>query len=403
MYIIYKYPIYTKEGDIYGYELLLRNERGLLQGDNLSEKYTSIILNALLEEEPSRVFGNKKVFVSVSPLFLETAVFELLPSSNVVMKVKGITSVSERMVKLSAELIQRGFEIAIEDFGFEKVSYLPLLNRATYVTINPRMLRYSPEEFEEVVEILRTLEKKIIIKDLNREEDFRKYLPFGDLFQGKALSSPSPLLNVRSVFFLKNTIMRLYKALSDKDIGEIVRIIESDVGLTYKLLRWIRNRYPAQSEEIRDVGDAILFLSINDITNFVLALAMTEFFAGSREEEIIKRSLFRAHLAQELAKLYIPEYAKISYFIGLFSLINELLGEEPSQLARELNLGEEVVEAFERRYNEFGLLLSLIELLEENSHDKELWQHVAKLLKTKPESIKEAIEKARKEVEGFTL
>jgi len=395
MYIIYRYPIFTGDGEVYGYELLLRDGRGFLNGD-YEEKTASIILNALLEEEPSRLFGKAKVFVNVSPVFLEAPLFELVPSSRVVMKLRSITKVSERMLNLAGELSKKGFEIAIDDFGFEKVSYLPLLNKTTYVFIDAKKLRYSWEEFEEVVQVLKTLEKTVVIKNVENEEDFKKFKPFGHLFQGPYFSSPSPLLNVRNVFFLKNTIVSLYKALSEKDIEEAIRIIESDVGLTYKLLRWIRNFLPAHKEEIKDVSDAVIFLSINDIANFVLAIAMTEFFAGKREEELMKRSLFRAHLAQELAKLYLPERAKTAYLMGLFSLIEELLGEEPSKLARELGLGEEVVEAYERRYNDLGFLLSLVELIEENPEDEELLSTVANLIGADEKEVKEAVEKAKK-------
>ncbi|NPB06278.1 MAG: HDOD domain-containing protein, partial [Aquificae bacterium] len=379
MYIIYKYPIFDAEGRVYGYELLLRNEKGFLNGAE-AEKHTSIILNALLEEEPEHLFKGKKVFINAPPVFLETPLFDLLTPAKVVIKLRGINKVSERMLLWADELVKKGFEIAVDDFGFEKVSYLPLLNKTTYVFIDLKTLKYSNEELLEVFEVLKALGKTLVVKNVNAEEDFKRFAPYCDLFQGRHFSSPSPLRTVRSVFFLKETIIKLYRALYEKNVDEIVKIIESDVGLTYKLLRWVRKFLPAYKDEIKDVSDAVIYLSINDITNFVLAVAMTEFFAGKREEELMRRSLFRAHLAQELAQLYAPNYAKMAYLMGLFSLMEELLGEEPARLARELGLGEEVVEAFEKRYNDLGFILSLVELLEDNLNDEELLSTAARLM-----------------------
>ena len=82
--------------------------------------------------------------------------------------------------------------------------------------------------------------------------------------------------------------------------------------------------------------------------------------------------------------------------------MEELIGEEPASLARELKLSEEIVEAFERRYNEFGLLLSLIELLEFHHKDEDILKHVAKMINSSKEEVKEAIRRAQKKAIELT-
>lgn len=396
MGIVYKYPIFNKDGEIFGFDIFLRNE-------DLSEngKKNSKIINLLLEEDPSRIFGDKKVLVELSQEFIEAAFFELLPSSHVIVKIKNVQKVTEKFIRDIQELKMRGFSICLSDFKFEKVNLLPLLTVSDFVIVNWKRF-YSEEDFVEELATLKSLNKKIIFREINSKEDLDKAKDFGDLFQGKALAPPSLVKDIKSVLFLKNTIVKLFQALQEKSLDKVVRIIESDVGLTYKLLKWVKNFYPGKAEDIQTVGDAVLFLSINDIGNFVLALAMAELFAGKREEEIIKRSLFRAHLAEELSKLYVPDYTKQAYLIGLFSLMEELIGEEPASLARELKLSEEIVEAFERRYNEFGLLLSLIELLEFHHKDEDILKHVAKMINSSKEEVKEAIRRAQKKAIELT-
>ncbi|GAB6065208.1 HDOD domain-containing protein [Aquifex pyrophilus] len=395
MSVIYRYPILDGNGEVFAYELIPRDGN-----INLNGKLSPIVINYLLEEDPISVFGDKKVFVELSQELIESAVYELLPSSHVIIKISKVKGLTDKFIGDIKEIKLRGFSLCLSDFRFERVEMLPLIPVSDYVMISWK--RSKEKDFEEEINTLKSIGVKIIFKDIEKEEDFKRAIELGDYFQGNFLSSPSLLKDVRSVLFLKDTIVKLFHALEAKNLGEIVRIIESDVGLTYKLLKWVKNFYPGKAEDIQTVSDAVLFLSINDITNFVLALAMAELFAGKREEEIIKRSLFRAHLSQELARIYIPEFEREGYFIGLFSLMDELIGEEPASLAKELNLGQEIVEAYEKRYNEFGLLLSLVELLEFHHEDEEIIRHVGKMLKVPPERIREAIKRAKEKAFEFT-
>ncbi|HIQ30644.1 MAG TPA: diguanylate phosphodiesterase, partial [Aquifex aeolicus] len=120
------------------------------------------------------------------------------------------------------------------------------------------------------------------------------------------------------------------------------------------------------------------------------------------EEEVIRRSLLRASLAQELMKLYVPSLEEKAYIVGLFSLTSELMGEHPHDIARELKLDEDIVEAYESRYNELGLVLSLVEVLEESADDEEMVKKVAKVLNTDMSKVKEAIHNARRITERIT-
>jgi c-di-GMP-related signal transduction protein len=52
------------------------------------------------------------------------------------------------------------------------------------------------------------------------------------------------------------------------------------------------------------------------------------------------------------------------------------------------------VEAYESRYNELGLILSLVELLEEDIDNEEIVERVAKILKVNKSRVKRAIKSA---------
>jgi EAL and modified HD-GYP domain-containing signal transduction protein len=404
MYMLFKQPIFDREGNIAFYEVTLKDikTKKFPQGLDLL-KATSITVNIVADVNPEKIGRGRLVFVNVPSLFLETTMFELLPPELVGIELVENRSITNELLRAVNELVDRGFTFCIDDFGFEKVNYLPLLNKCHMVKINWKELVYSEEELQEVISILKDLNKGIIAKHIETEEEYDRAKRLGiDYFQGYYLAKPIPLRDIRSLYFMKTTVIKLYEALKKRDLRRVADVIEQDVGATYRLLRFVKSLYKERAHDINSVEDAISFLSLNNVANFTLALAITELFAGHEEEELIKRSLLRASLSEELAKLYIPGMEEKAYITGLFSLTDELMGEHPQEVAKELEMDEDIVEAYETRYNELGLILSLVELLEEDMENEEIMERVAKILKTSKSKVKGAIGNALKITEQIT-
>ncbi len=396
MYVLFKQPIFDREGNIAFYEVTLKDIKTKRFPEGLDPlKATSITVNIVADVGPDKIGNGKPVFVNVPSLFLEATMFELLPPELVGIELVENRSITDELLKAVNELVDRGFTFCIDDFGFEKVNYLPLLNKCHMVKINWKEMVYSEEELREVMGILKELNKGVVAKNIETEADYDSAKRAGvDYFQGFYLSRPIPLRDIRSLYFMKGTVIKLYEALKKRNLAKVADVIEQDVGATYRLLRFVKSLYRERAHDINSVEDAISLLSLNNVANFTLALAITELFAGHEEEELIRRSLLRASLAEELAKLYVPGLEEKAYITGLFSLTDELMGEHPQEIAKELELDEDIVEAYESRYNELGLILSLVELLEEDMENEEMVDRVAKILKVSKSRVKKAIRNA---------
>ena len=397
MYVLFKQPIFDREGNVAFYEVMLKDIKTRRFPEGLDPlKATSITINIVADVGPEKIGNGKLVFINVPSLFLEATMFELLPPELVGIELVENRSITNELLKAVNELVDRGFTFCIDDFGFEKVNYLPLLNKCHMVKINWKEMVYTDEELTEVMGILKELKKGVVAKNIENEADYDRAKKAGvDYFQGYYLAKPIPIRDIRSLYFMKDTVIKLYEALKRRDLKKVADVIEQDVGATYRLLRFVKSLYRERAHDINSVEDAISLLSLNNVANFTLALAITELFAGHEEEELIRRSLLRASLAEELAKIYAPGLEEKAYITGLFSLTDELMGEHPQEIAKELDLDEDVIEAYESRYNELGLILSLVELLEESTDDDEIIDKVAKMLKTTKSNVRKAIKNAK--------
>jgi len=181
----------------------------------------------------------------------------------------------------------------------------------------------------------------------------------------------------------------------------IVNVLEKDVGAAYKLLKFANSAFFPRAKKLSSLEEAVVYLGFDNIVKLAIVLALSEMFAKGDEKRHWERALYRACLAEKLAEIYSPNLKAKAHTAGLFSLSQEIFGQRPENLALELGLDKDIVEAFEKKNTELGFILSLVELLED-SQDPKILEKIANILKTSPDVVKSIIESAKKESMAIT-
>ncbi|MCS7171529.1 MAG: HDOD domain-containing protein [Aquificaceae bacterium] len=402
MNVICKQAIHNREGKIAFYEIFLQDRKTGAYPEGFDPlKATSISIDVLTETGPQNVGNGKLVFVNVPAIFLEASMFELLSPQYVGIELVENKRLSNNLLEAIDDLIKEGFKFCIDDFGFEKIDYLPLLNKCHYVKINIKDNPYDQEELKEVISILKSLKKGIIAKNIESKDDYERAYELGfEYFQGMYLSKPAMVRDTRTISFLKSTILQIYNAIKSKNIKKVVDVIEKDIGVTYKLLKFVNSAYFPKAREFSNVEDAVVYLGLENIAKFTIVLALSDMFTDEDEKELWKRALFRASVSEKISEVYAMDMKDKAYLMGLFSLSWEILGQKPAELARTLALDKEIIEAYENRISTLGFILSLVDLLEDRMEEETI-KKVAKIIGASPERVKEIINEARQESEKF--
>jgi EAL and modified HD-GYP domain-containing signal transduction protein len=400
MHVLRKQAIYDKKGNVAFWEVFVQDATTGKYPKNIDPlKATTITVDVLVELGAYRVGEGKVVFVNVPAIFLEASMFDLLSPEYVGIELvenKNITTQTYNAIEL---LLKRGFKFCIDDFGFERIDYLPLLGKAHFVKIDIKNSPYNRDELKEVITILKSLKKSVIAKNIETEEDYKRAKEYGfDYFQGFYLSPPTLVKDTRTISYLKGTLLELYQALTEGDMKRIVSVLERDVGAAYKLLKFANS---IRNKKISSLEEAVAYLGFDNIIKFAIVLALSEMFAKGNERKYWERALYRACLAEKLAEIYSPNLKAKAHTAGLFSLSQEIFGQRPENLVLELGLDKDIVEAFEKKNTELGFILSLVELLED-SQNPEILEKIAKMLKTSPDVVKSIIESAKKESMAIT-
>jgi len=395
MHVLAKQAIYDKKGNVAFWEVFVQDATTDKYPEDIDPlKATTITVDVLVELGAYRVGEGKVVFVNVPAIFLEASMFDLLSPEYVGIELvenKNITTQTYNAIEI---LLKRGFKFCIDDFGFERIDYLPLLGKAHFVKIDLKNSPYNWQELKEVIAIVKSLKKSVIAKNIETEEDYKRAKEYGfNYFQGLYISPPTLIKDTRTISYLKSTLLELYQAITKGDMKRIVSVLERDVGAAYKLLKFANS---LRNEKISSLEEAVAYLGFDNVVKFAIVLALSEMFAKGDEKRHWERALYRACLAEKLAELYLPDLKAKAYTAGLFSLSQEIFGRRPENLALELGLDKDIVEALEKKPNGLSFILSLVELLED-IQNPEILEKVARILKTSPDVVKSIIESAKKE------
>ncbi len=398
MNALYKQAIYDRAGKVAFYEVFIQDISTGKYPQGLDPlKATTMAIDILVELNPARVGNGKLLFVNVPAIFLEASMFDLLSPEYIGIELVENKRLTNQLLSSIKTLLKKNFKFSIDDFGFEKIDYLPLLGKCHYVKIDFKSNPYDTEELKEVLSILKSLRKGIIAKNIETKEDYESAHKLGFThYQGLYLSKPVKVKDTRTISYLKETILKLYKAIKKKDSKGVVDILEKDIGATYKFLKLINSVYFPKMRNIKSIDEAVARFGLDNIAKFTIVLALSEMFAQDYEAKLWEKALFRASLAERLSNIYAPQHIEKAYLVGLLSLADEVLGQRPEEVARDLMLDRDIIEAFEKRLNELGFILSLVELVEDNREDK-IINKVSRILSIGPEDVKRVIREAEKD------
>ena len=187
-----------------------------------------------------------------------------------------------------------------------------------------------------------------------------------ELFQGYFFARPQ-IVKGQALANNKLAILNLLSRVYDPDIdmGELADIIGHDVGLTHKLLAFVRSYPGNESIQINSIKDAVLRFGLQKLQSWVSVLVL----AGKDDKtpELFKTALIRARFLQLLAEnANLPQ--KDSFFmVGLFSCLDALMDADMSSLMQTMPLHESIKVALIAKQGIMGDALTCVLAIEQGN------------------------------------
>jgi len=161
-----------------------------------------------------------------------------------------------------------------------------------------------------------------------------------DAFEGPYLLQPAPPRVVGTLKPNRVNVLRLLSAVQNPDNGpvEIEELIRNDAVLSYKLLNCVNSAYFSLPRELKSLQQAAIYFGVARLRNWVYAMALGDL--DDAPPEVLKQALLRARMAEILARRMPTEQREVAFTVGLFSLLDAIMGVSMQQVLTDVPVAD---------------------------------------------------------------
>jgi EAL and modified HD-GYP domain-containing signal transduction protein len=150
-------------------------------------------------------------------------------------------------------------------------------------------------------------------------------------------------------------------------IEELEQVIDRDVGLSVKLLRYINSAHVGMRGSISSIRQAVMMLGSRGVSRWALLVALTGGPSTPRELSVV--GLTRARMCELLGSDRQEVAGEELFTVGLLSVAVALLDVSLETIVEELPLADEVGAALLRRHGPAGAILDAVVSYERGDFD----------------------------------
>lgn len=382
---IARQAIVDEHRSVFGYELF---DRAYAVGTHTAATDAALLFNVLSLVDTEALMGKKTVFVNCTHDSLGDGHLELVQADRVVLEVPPVEGhVSERIAALVptlAALRQSGFRLAFGHFAMSRAyeSWLPF---AAFVKLD--MTQIKPELLEPLVRFAQQRTKvQLVAEKVETAEQYQRMAALGvKLFQGHWFATPA-LIKTHAVRPSQATILQLINLVRKQaEVAEIEELLKRDPALSFTLLRYINSSGFGLSCEVTSFRHAVMILGMKKLFRWA-ALLMTTSRAGEVPAAVGSTAVVRGRLMELLsAELLPPEECDNAFVVGVFSLLDTMLGIPLKEALASIALPDSIVDALLHRTGVFAPFLALTEACE--SGDEEAFRRAANELQLSNQQV----------------
>jgi len=367
-------PIFDRDENIWGYELLFRTStQGPAQVTDQDTATSQVIADGFVLAGDGVSQGSRLLINFPHKMLVEDAAFALPPDVCVIEILETVRPEPELMAALK-RLKDAGYTLALDDFvgepGFE-----PILELADIVKVD--ILGRSPKQVIDLYRQLKPYGCKLLAEKIETMKIYELTRQLGfEYFQGFFFCKPEVLAG-KKMSSSELTKLQLLEKLGrpDYDVNELAQIIAVDISLSYRLLRYINSAAFSLRSKIESVRQAIVMLGHKQLSQWLRVVVMSDLSTTKKTGELAYISAMRARFLELVAARDKSLPPESMFLLGLFSLLDAILGQPMENVMQELPLDDDLRNALLGKESKGRQWLELVE-----TFDRAEWDRLATML-----------------------
>lgn len=369
-HFIARQPILDRRLRSVGYELLFRSgTQNVFSGADLNQASRSVIADSSLLLGLQTLVEGKTAYFNVTREVLLSGHATILPANQVVIEIMETVMADDAVLAAIVSLRALGYTIALDDFVSHAGS-LPLVQHAQIIKLD--FLNSTAEQRREIVTTLGRQGLQFLAEKVETAESVEEARQLGcSFFQGYFFSRPI-ILRGRDVPGFKLQYLQILHQIqqSQLDFDDIEKLVKHDLSISYKLLRYTNSAAFGFRREIRSLQEAMRLLGEREVRK-ILSLIVLTTLGRDRPEQLLADSVVRARFCEELApRLGLAKRAQDLFFLGMFSMIDAVVGRPMDQVLADLPIAADLKDALLGRTGRLRSILEFVIAYERGEWDR---------------------------------
>jgi len=356
---IARQAIVDEKRAVFGYELFDRTTR---PGVHNAATDAELLFNVLSHADNEALVGRKTLFINCTHDSLAGSHLELIQPERVVLELPPLDEPKlediEARLPAIKDVTQRGFKLAFNHTVLTK-AYAAWLPFASFIKFDMALLK--PEAVAPFILYAQGAAKaRLIAEKVETAAQYEMLQKVGiKLFQGYWFAKPV-LVTGQTIRPAQAAIIQLINLVRKQaSTNEIEEVLKRDPTLSFNLLRFINSSGFGLSCEITSFRHAVMILGLNKLFRWAALLMTTSRVAGAAPA-VGSMAVVRGRLMELLAiELLPPEECDNAFVVGVFSLLDTMLGVPLDKALEAISLPDMVTDAL---LHQTGVLAPFLEL-----------------------------------------
>jgi EAL and modified HD-GYP domain-containing signal transduction protein len=266
-----------------------------------------------------------------------------------------------QVLKRLEQLRVKGYQIALDDFVCTD-AYAPLLQFANFVKLD--LLATDWTTIDRALGTIGKYPVQLIAEKVETREQVEMAKEKGfSYFQGYFFCRPQNVSGKQLPVTRLSTI-RLLTQLNKPDIKieELERTISQDVALSYKLLRYINSAMCSLDRHVESIRHATVLVGLERMRTWANLIVFSRF--EDTPHEVLVTGALRARMCELIATSLRLPYPERYFLVGLFSVLDAILGRPMAEVVPALALTDELNGALLHHQGELGNVLHCVQAYE---------------------------------------
>jgi EAL and modified HD-GYP domain-containing signal transduction protein len=356
--LVARQPICDRHRHSVGYELLFRahdREQALVVDDEQATAH--VLVTSFADIGVRQLVGSRFAAINVSRRFLLDVNPLPFGPKNIVLELLEDQVVDSRLLARLYELRAAGYTFALDDYHWTPGT-APLLEVANMVKLD--VLALGQQGTEEELARLQDFRGKLVAEKVETEAEFERCLQLGfDLFQGYFFCRPE-LVSGRPLSTSSLRALQTAAEVANEKVTfeQLEAIVSRDPGLTVRLLRLLNSAAFSLNRKISTVRDALIMLGERNVRQWTLLILLAGLPTSA--DELLPTALIRARLLEQLARQRGDDEPAGAFVVGLFSVVDALLGAPMADVLQDVPLADDHTAALLRHEGPNGRALQAV-------------------------------------------